>query len=171
MWEAEHGMKVSKASMSRAIKCLHWTRKKKTLSASEQHNEARAAWRESVSDRKRNQLVFIDACRSNIGLTRLMARAPRGQRAQGKVPRNRGKNTTRIASLSLRGRGEALILEGAIHTATFERYMERILGPSLEPGQIVVMDNLRVHKGERVRQIIEAVTCCFCRLIHQIFLL
>jgi transposase len=60
MWEAEHGMKVSSATMSRAIKCLHGTRKKKTLSASEQNNEARAAWRESVSDLKSNQLVFID---------------------------------------------------------------------------------------------------------------
>jgi transposase len=159
MWEAEHGMKVSSATMSRAIKCLHWTRKKKTLSASEQNKEARAAWRESVSDHKSDQLVFIDEYGSNIGLTRLMARAPRGQRAYGKVPRNRGKSTTLIASLSLGGIGEAIILEGATQTAAFEHYVEHILGPNLELGQIVVMDTLRVHKGERVRQIIEARGC------------
>ena len=66
---------------------------------------------------------------------------------------------TLIASLSLGGIGEAIILEGATQTAAFELYVEHILGPSLEPGQIVVLDNLRIHKGERVRQIIEARGC------------
>ena len=88
-----------------------------------------------------------------------MARAPRGQRAYGKIPRNRGKNTTLIASLSFQGMGEALILEGAAHTDTFELYVKQILGPSLQPGQIVVMDNLQLQKGERVRQAIEARGC------------
>jgi transposase len=50
-------------------------------------------------------------------------------------------------------------LEGATQTAAFELYVEHILGPSLELGQIVVMDTLRVQKGERVRQIIEARGC------------
>lgn len=135
------------------------SREKKTLKASEQNEEARAAWRASISPLKSSQFVFVDECGSNIGLTRLMARAPRGQRAYGKVPRNRGKNTTLIASLSLQGMGEALILEGAARTDTFELYVEQILGPSLQPGQIVVMDNLQIHKGERVRQAIEARGC------------
>ena len=78
MWEAEHSMKVSSATMSRAMKYLLWTRKKKTLSANEQNKEGRATWRGSVSDHKSDQLVFIDEYGSNIGLTRLMARAPRG---------------------------------------------------------------------------------------------
>lgn len=103
LWVAEHGRTVSTSTMSRAIKQLNWTRKKKTLSVSEQNEETRTAWRASVSDLKSRQLVFVDECGSNIGLTRLMARAPRGQRAHGKVPRNRGANTTLIASLSLQG--------------------------------------------------------------------
>lgn len=119
LWEAEHSVKVSASTMSRAIKQLNVTRKK-TLKASEQNEEARAAWRASISTLKSHQFVFVDECGSNMGLTRLMARAPRGQRAYGKVPRNRGKNTTLIASLSLQGMGEALILEGAARTETFE---------------------------------------------------
>jgi transposase len=98
----------------------------------------------------------VDECGSNIALTSIYARAPQGQRAKGSVPRNRGKNTTLIASLSLDGIGAAMILEGSVNTSAFEIYVEQLLAPSLHAGQIVVMDNLRAHKGERVRQTIEA---------------
>jgi len=54
-------------------------------------------------------LVFVDECGSNIALTPIYARAPKGERATGSVPRNRGKNTTLIASLSLEGMGAAMI--------------------------------------------------------------
>jgi transposase len=75
------------------------------------------------------------------------------------VPRNRGKHTTLIASLSLEGMGAAMILEGSTNGAAFEISVEQLLAPSLHVGQIVVMDNLRAHKGERVRQAIEAKGC------------
>ncbi len=106
-----------------------------------------------------SQLVFIDECGSNIALTPRYARAPKGQRATGSVPRNRGRNTTLIASLSREGMSESLILEGAAQAQAFELYVEQILGPSLRPGQIVIMDNLSVHKGKKVRQAIEARGC------------
>jgi transposase len=98
------------------------------------------------------RLVFVDECGSNIALTPLYARAPRGQRASGSVPRNRGANTTLLASLSREGIGEAMILEGAADTLAFEVYIEQALAPSLSAGQIVVMDNLSIHTGEHVRQ-------------------
>ncbi len=60
------------------------------------------------------RLVIVDECGSNIALTPLYARAPKGQRAHGSVPRNRGKNTTLLASLSLSGIGASLIIEGAV---------------------------------------------------------
>jgi transposase len=66
---------------------------------------------------------------------------------------------TLMASLSLQGIGEAFIMQGAANRAAFELYVEQILGPSLKPGQIVVMDNLQAHKGERVQQAIEARGC------------
>jgi hypothetical protein len=104
-------------------------------------------------------LVCVDECGSNIALTPLYARAPRGERAPGSVPRNRGKHTTLLASLSLEGIGASMLIEGAVNAQVFEAYLEHILIPSLEPGQIVIMDNLSVPKGVRVRQLIEAQGC------------
>ncbi len=104
-------------------------------------------------------LVFIDECGSNIALTPVYARAPKGERARGSMPRNRGKNTTLIATLSLQGMGAALILEGSANTTAFELYVEQVLTPSLHARQIVVMDNLQAHKSARVRTAIEAKSC------------
>ena len=95
------------------------------------------------------RLVVVDECGSNIALTPLYALAPKGQRAHGSVPRNRGKNTTLLASLSLAGVGASMIIEGAVNAQAFEAYVEHILAPSLTAGQIVVLDNLSVHKGAR----------------------
>ncbi len=106
-----------------------------------------------------SQLVFLDECGSNIALTPLYARAPKGERAKGSVPRNRGKNTTLLASLSLEGIGASMIIEGAANAVAFEAYLQQILVPSLRVGQIVVMDNLSVHKGARIRQLIEEKGC------------
>lgn len=92
-------------------------------------------------------------------MTRRRARAKRGRRARGKVPRNYGKQTSLVAALSLKGLGEAVTLEGAFDTIAFTFFVERFLVPSLEPGQIVVVDNLSVHKGPRVRELIEARGC------------
>jgi transposase len=121
--------------------------KKKTLDASERNEEARAAWREQRKQLDARKLVVIDECGSNISLTPLYARAPRGLRAYGSVPRNRGKNTTLIAALSFEGMGESMIIEGSANAAAFERYIEEILTPSLTAGQIVIMDNLIQARG------------------------
>lgn len=133
--------------------------KKKSIGATERDEEERAAWREKASSLPTDALVFIDETGSNIALTPLYARAPRGERARGTVPRNRGKNTMLIAALSLEGMGAAMILEGSANTTAFELYVEQILAPSLHTGQIVVMDNLQAHKGARVKQAIEAKGC------------
>jgi len=101
------------------------------------------------------RLVFVDECGTNIGLTPLRARAPKGERAFGKAPRNRGKNTTLLASMGLGGMGPCLAVEGSTTKAVFEAYVEEVLAPSLSPGQVVVMDNLSAHKGERVRELVE----------------
>ncbi len=93
-------------------------------------------------------------------MTRLRARAPRGERAyDGRVPRNRGRNTTLLASMGSEGMGPCLAVEGATTKAVFEAYVERVLAPSLSPGQVVVLDNLGAHRGDRVRELVEARGC------------
>ena len=82
------------------------------------------------------------------------------------VPRNRGKNTTLLSSMSMEGMGPSLAVEGATNSEVFETYVERVLAPTLRKGQVVVMDNLTAHKGERVRELIEQRGCellCICR--------
>lgn len=103
--------------------------------------------------------VVVDECGSNIALTPRYGWAPKGQRAHGNIPRNRGKNVTLIASVGWEGIGESMILEGGTTGTLFEQYIEQILAPTLRPGQIVVMDNLSCHKGEKVHLAIEARGC------------
>jgi len=104
-------------------------------------------------------LVFVDECGTHTSMTRLRARAPRGERAYGKVPRNRGRNTTLLASMTAEGMGPCMTVVGSTKKTVFETYVERVLAPSLSPGQVVVMDNLGAHRGRRVRDLIEGRGC------------
>ena len=101
------------------------------------------------------RLVFVDESGMHTSMDRLRSRAPRGLRAYGKVPKNRGKNTTLIASMSLCGMGEAMCIEGATDSEAFEVYVEHFLAPSLSEGQVVVLDKLRAHRPKRIRELIE----------------
>ena len=104
-------------------------------------------------------MVFVDECGTHTSMTRLRARAPRGERAYGRVPRNRGKNPTLIASMGPEGMGPSLAVVGSTTKVVFEAYVEEVLAPSLRPGQVVMMDNLGAHRGERVRELVEARGC------------
>ncbi len=104
-------------------------------------------------------LVFVDETGTTIAMARRFARAPSGRRAVGKIPRNYGTQTTLVTALTLKGLGEAMTIPGAMDTLAFETYVEELLCPSLRPGQVVVIDNLSVHKSGRTRELIEAVSC------------
>jgi len=106
------------------------------------------------------RLVFVDEMGTNTSLSPSYAWAKKGQRAYCSVPRNRGPNTTVLSSMTLEGMGPALTVEGAtITSAVFETYVEQVLAPALRRGQVVVMDNLSAHKGERIRELIEGRGC------------
>ena len=100
--------------------------------------------------------MFIDESGFHTSMTRLRARAPKGERAYGKVPRNRGKNTTLIASVTLEGvMGTSMTIEGATDAKAFEAYVEHFLAPSLEEGQVVILDGLGAHRTDTVKELIE----------------
>ena len=105
------------------------------------------------------RLVFVDEMGTNTSLAPLYAWSPRGERARFEIPRNWGANITLLASITSEGMGPCLAVEGSTTKAVFEAYLERVLTPSLGPGQVVVMDNLSAHKGPRVRQLIEKRGC------------
>jgi transposase len=130
------------------------------VGALERDEWRRATWRVAVAQSlDARSLVFVDEMGTNTALTPIYGWAKKGQRAYGLVPRNRGKNTTVLTSMTLKGMGSALAVEGATSTKVFETYVERVLAPSLRKGQVVIMDNLSAHKGERVRELIEGRGC------------
>jgi transposase len=105
------------------------------------------------------KLVFVDESGFHLAMTPSYARAPRGQRAYGQVPRNRDENTSFIAALSLNGLQAPMTLQGSVDGLAFETYAEQMLVPTLTPGQIVVLDNHRIHKGDRVAELLAAHGC------------
>jgi transposase len=137
--------------------------KKKTVAASERNEAERTAWRTVMQARDATQFIFLDEAGTHLALSPRYAWAPRGQRAQGQVPRNWGKNTTLLAGLSLRGVQAPWTIEGAIDGPAFTAYIEQGLCPTLEPGDVVIIDNLSVHKAARIRTLIEA---CGAELIY-----
>jgi transposase len=100
--------------------------------------------------------MFVDESSTNVALTTRYARAPKGERARGKAPRNWGKNVTLISSISSKGIGPSMSIEGSSDKESFGLYLRKVLCPALERGQIVVMDNLSVHRGAWVRELVEA---------------
>jgi transposase len=133
---------------------------KKSQIASERDEEVRGLWRWLASRFDARRLVFVDESGFNTSMTRLRARAPKGKRAHGRVPRNRGKITTLIAAITLQGAmGESMTVEGGTDALAFESYVERLLAPSLSEGQVVVLDGLGAHRTERVEELIEGRGC------------
>jgi transposase len=88
-------------------------------------------------------------------MTRRYGRAPKGARVIDAVPQNHGPNVTMLGALGLHGIDAVMTGEGATDTEVFLTYLEHVLAPTLRPGDIVVMDNLRAHKVDGVRPIIE----------------
>jgi transposase len=137
---------------------------KKSPIAQERDEDERALWKWLASRFDARRLVFIDESGFSISMDRLRARAPRGKRAYGRVPRNRGKNQTLIASITLEGgmgecMCECMCVEGATDKEVFEAYVEKALAPSLVEGQVVVLDGLGAHRTKRVRELIEVRGC------------
>ena len=101
----------------------------------------------------------MDESSTNVAFTPRYARAAKGERAYGKAPRNWGKNVTLISSITTEGMGPSMSMEGSSDTVSFGLYMRNVLAPQLKSGQIVIMDNLSVHRSKWVRELIEEKGC------------
>jgi transposase len=139
---------------------------KKSMKASERDEAARALWRERgvnawLWSRRRAWCLSMSAAPIPRLRRCMLMRpgAPRNERAVGSVPKNRGQNTTILGALNLEGVQAALTIEGAADGLVFEAFVEQVLCPTLQSGQIVVMDNLSTHKSIKVRALIESHGC------------
>jgi transposase len=133
--------------------------KKKSLIASERDQWDRVRFLVEQEDVDPQDIVVIDEFGSNLDMTPRYARAPRGERAVAALPRNTPPNTTTICSLTSEGMGPSLMTVGGVTSPLFEAYIEHILGPSLRPGQVVLLDNLSAHKSPRLRKLLAARGC------------
>lgn len=116
-------------------------------------------WQQTWLGLEAENLVFLDESGSNQAMAPRYGYAPKGERSHGQVPRNRGKNTSILATLGPQGLVGTMTVEGATNTEVLLTYLKEMLCPALRPGQIVVLDNLAAHKNEAVREIIESVGC------------
>ena len=98
----------------------------------------------------------MDETAVNTAMTRRHGRAPRGERVRDSAPRNYGAHTSVIGAMGLRGLVATLAVEGAVDTLCFDAYAERVLGPQLRSGDVVVLDNLTAHRASRIEEVAES---------------
>jgi transposase len=116
----------------------------------------REAWFEGQLDLDPERLVFVDETGATTKMARLRGRAPKGERCRAAIPHGHWKTTTFVAGLRLSGMTAPMVLDGPMNGPAFLAYVEQVLAPTLQPGDIVIMDNLAPHKAAGVRSAIEA---------------
>ena len=116
----------------------------------------RLDWFSGQLDLDPSRLIFIDETGAASNLARKSGRCRRGQRLRAAVPHSHCKTVTLVAELSLRGIVAQKAFDRPINAALFEEWVETCLVPTLQKGDVVVMDNLPAHKGPRVEELITA---------------
>ena len=115
----------------------------------------REAWFTLQPDLDPTRLVFLDETGATTKMSRLRGRAPRGDRCRAALPHGHWKTTTLVAGLRLDGLTAPMVIDGAMNGEVFTAYAETLLAPTLNPGDIVIMDNLPAHKAADARAAIE----------------
>ena len=112
-----------------------------------------------------HRLVFLDETSTNTKMTRLYGRALCGDRLKALAPFGRWGTQTFIAGLRLCGMTAPWVLDGPMTRAAFNVYVETQLAPTLDKGDVVMLDNLGSHKSETAAECLKARgASCFCRL-------
>jgi hypothetical protein len=126
---------------------------------------ARRQWQTWQPLRDMQHYVFLDECGVTTDLLRRYGRSPGGVRLHDHTPCSHWETHTVVAALRLDGLGAPAVFDGPIDTPTYLAYIEQVLVPTLRPGDVVILDNLAVHKQPAVRTAIKpsARSCDFSR--------
>lgn len=116
----------------------------------------RAQWKQYQGKIDPNRLVFIDETGARTNMTRTRGRCPKNKRLVAKVPHGRWKTLTFIAALRADHVTAPCVIDGAANACNFLAYVKQVLVPTLRRGDVVIMDNLRSHKGKAIRAAIRA---------------
>src|SRR3954463_3181837 len=153
------GVSCSLMTISRALRKLGLPRKKKIPRAQEQDRpdvqERRQEFCATLAGVDPRRLVFVDESGANTAMTRTHGRAPVGQRVYTNTPGS-WESITMTCGLRLSGVTAPWAFRGATNTDIFETYVQDVLVPQLEPGDVVIWDNLKPHKSEEAIEAIEA---------------
>lgn len=126
------------------------------MAAQERNRVERLLFADVIQTLPAEKVIVVDESGTHRDMTTRYARAPRGHRAIDTAKRNYGANVTLIAGLRLSGMQAAFAIEGAVNTAVFETYVAQVLAPTLQPGDIVILDNLSCHKSKTTQRLIHA---------------
>lgn len=107
-------------------------------------------------DEDPTRFKFVDETGMHLAFTRRYGRAPGGQRVGQGVPLRVGTAVTVVGALTVDGLEAVMSLDGALNRYSFAAYLEQVLGPTLVPGDVVVLDNLRVHHVAGMAELVEA---------------
>ena len=118
--------------------------------------DLRAAFVEAVQAEDFTCFKFVDETSTNLTYCRRYARAEGGQRAVQATPLHGGPNVTLVAALTPTGLQAALTVSGAVKGDVFAAYLAQVLGPTLVPGDVVVLDNLPAHKVAGLAEVVDA---------------
>jgi transposase len=116
----------------------------------------RRRWRSWQRFMDASRFVFLDETGTATNMARRYGRSPSEQRLVAAVPHGHWKTTTFLAGLRQTGIVAPLVLDGPMTGTAFRAYVEQFLVPALEPGDVVVLDNLAAHKVDGIRQAIAA---------------
>ena len=165
--DSEHGLRVSQSTVWRFFHRRGITFKKSAHASEQQRPDVlqrRRAWFEAQPVLDPDRLVFVDETGASTKMARRSGRALRGHRCRAPVPHGHWKTTTFVGAFRLNGMTAPMVLDGAMHGAGFLAYVEKVLVPTLEPGDIVVMDNLPAHRSAAVHDAIHRVGAELCFL-------
>ena len=161
------GLSCSLVAIWRTLRQLKITRKKKDLHHDERDRpelqQQRAGFAEEVDAIDPEHLIFVDESGATTVMTRTYGRAPAGERVPGAVP-GAWESVTVIAGMRLSGVVAPWVFVGATDTAAFETWVTEVLVPELEPGAVVVWDNLSPHTSAVAQRAVESAGATVKRL-------
>lgn len=119
----------------------------------------REDWQECLPGLDLNKLVFFDESGVNTTMARLHGRCPKGKRLIDSAPAGCYQTLTLMSAMRLDGVVAPLLLDGPVNAESFAGYVEECLVPALEPGDILILDNLAAHKSVRITEVVERAGC------------
>jgi transposase len=158
LFEEQSGKSTSESGIKRALKKLGFRRKKKGFVATERGSDrvkmARKAFMARMPQLDARRLVFIDETWTSIGMARPYARSPRGKVVMDDVPSRHRSTVTLLGGMTMDGLIATMTVDSGTDTEVFLAFLSEVLLPKLDPGDILIMDNLAAHHSQRVRDLL-----------------